>query len=74
MMFCKKFSSKIRPLLISKSPQRNISNYFSEDTRRNFPLIALVVACSALCFQIGVLYPWHEELSHQFNRLEVSII
>jgi glutamate/tyrosine decarboxylase-like PLP-dependent enzyme len=27
------------------------------------------VASSALGFQVFVLYPWHEELQHDFNRL-----
>ncbi|KFA61608.1 hypothetical protein S40285_06119 [Stachybotrys chlorohalonatus IBT 40285] len=27
------------------------------------------VASSALCFQVFVLYPWHEELQHDFNNL-----
>jgi hypothetical protein len=27
------------------------------------------VASSALGFQVFVLYPWHEQLQHDFNRL-----
>ena len=40
--------------------------------RENVPPAALIVGLCALSFQIGVLYPWHEVLSVQFNELEVS--
>lgn len=29
-----------------------------------------VVASSALCFQVGVLYPWHKELDENFEKLK----
>jgi uncharacterized membrane protein len=41
-------------------------------TKENIPPIALVVGCVALCFQIGVLYPWHEVLSEEFTELQVA--
>ena len=39
--------------------------------RDHIPPFALVVGISALCFQIAVLYPWHEELSVQFIEVQV---
>ncbi|CAN8096228.1 unnamed protein product [Discula destructiva] len=29
-----------------------------------------MVASSALCFQVGVLYPWHKELDENFEKLK----
>jgi hypothetical protein len=29
-----------------------------------------VVASSALCFQVFVLYPWHKELDENFEKLK----
>ena len=34
------------------------------------PLIGATIGLIALTFQISVLYPWHVELSNQFNSLE----
>jgi hypothetical protein len=39
------------------------------DWMKWLPLIALTVAICALMFQVTVLYPWHEELSHQFGKM-----
>jgi hypothetical protein len=39
--------------------------------KKNLPLIGVMVGLSAFSFQIGVLFPWHEELSDQFKALEV---
>jgi hypothetical protein len=39
--------------------------------RQNIPTVGLVVGCCALTFQICVLYPWHHELSEQFDKLQV---
>lgn len=36
---------------------------------RGFSLTNFVIGSSALCFQIFVLYPWHEKLEVQFNKL-----
>jgi len=33
-------------------------------------LTNFVVASSALCFQVFVLYPWHKELDHGFEELK----
>jgi hypothetical protein len=40
----------------------------------SLPAVSLAVACTALCFQVTVLFPWHEELSHQFTQLEVRFL
>jgi hypothetical protein len=37
------------------------------------PKLGVIIGLSALCFQIGVLYPWHIELSQEFAALEVYI-
>lgn len=29
-----------------------------------------LVATTALCFQVGVLYPWHKELDENFEKLK----
>ncbi|KIP11133.1 hypothetical protein PHLGIDRAFT_125032 [Phlebiopsis gigantea 11061_1 CR5-6] len=34
------------------------------------PYLNFTVATSALGFQMGVLYPWHEELDHEFKKLK----
>jgi len=39
---------------------------------RNLPLVSLMVGVSALSFQVGVLFPWHAELTTQFTTLEVQ--
>lgn len=36
---------------------------------RGFSLTNFVIGSSALCFQIFVLYPWHEKLEAQFNEM-----
>ncbi|EOD52139.1 hypothetical protein GTA08_BOTSDO07390 [Neofusicoccum parvum] len=38
--------------------------------RRWLPYLNFTVAVSALAFQTGVLYPWHEELDHEFKKLK----
>lgn len=37
---------------------------------RGFSLTNFVIGSSALCFQIGVLYPWHEKLDEEFKELQ----
>ena len=39
---------------------------------KHLPLVGVMVGISAFSFQIGVLFPWHEELSTQFTALEVK--
>lgn len=34
------------------------------------PYVNLTIATSALCFQVGVLYPWHEELDTAFHKMK----
>ncbi|KAK5135330.1 hypothetical protein LTR08_005434 [Meristemomyces frigidus] len=36
---------------------------------RTFSLTNFIIASSALCFQIFVLYPWHKELDEGFGEL-----
>jgi hypothetical protein len=36
------------------------------------PVFGLCVGLSAFAFQTCILYPWHEELSNQFNKLQVT--
>lgn len=38
--------------------------------RKYLPYVNFVVASSALCFQIFVLYPWHLALDNDFNKLK----
>jgi iron-sulfur cluster repair protein YtfE (RIC family) len=37
---------------------------------RGFSLTNFVIGSSALCFQIFVLYPWHEQLEEKFRELQ----
>ncbi|EGC38452.1 hypothetical protein DICPUDRAFT_23930, partial [Dictyostelium purpureum] len=37
--------------------------------QRNLPLINLFIACSALGFQVMVLYPWHLQIDESHHRL-----
>lgn len=39
--------------------------------REQVPTYALIIGSSALCFQVAVLFPWHEKLSEEFDALEV---
>ncbi|PVI02567.1 hypothetical protein DM02DRAFT_475525, partial [Periconia macrospinosa] len=39
---------------------------------RGFSLTNFVIGSSALCFQIFVLYPWHEKLEAQFNDMTAA--
>ena len=35
---------------------------------KHLPLLNFIVASSALTFQVTVLYPWHEQISHQLDK------
>ncbi len=37
---------------------------------RGFSLTNFVIASSALCFQVFVLYPWHQRLDEDFQELK----
>lgn len=39
---------------------------------RGFSLTNFVIASSALCFQVCVLYPWHEKLDEEFRILKAE--
>jgi hypothetical protein len=36
---------------------------------RRFSVVNFAIASSALCFQVFVLYPWHEKLDENFRKL-----
>ena len=36
-------------------------------------IVNLALGCTALAFQIGVLYPWHHEISKQVDKLEIAV-
>ena len=38
------------------------------------PLIGVVVGLCAFSFQVGVLFPWHHELSVQFEQLQDVVV
>lgn len=40
--------------------------------RKVIPYVNFAVACSALCFQIFALYPWHQELDNEFQKLKLD--
>ncbi len=39
---------------------------------RGFSLTNFAIGTSALCFQVFVLYPWHERLDDEFKALKVE--
>lgn len=39
---------------------------------RGFSLTNFVIASSALCFQVCVLYPWHHKLEEDFKELRAE--
>ena len=39
--------------------------------RKNIPILGVAVGFTALCFQVLILYPWHELLRNDFTALEV---
>jgi hypothetical protein len=41
--------------------------------KKLLPSINFVLATSALSFQVFVLYPWHHQLSNEFNVLNKEI-
>lgn len=41
---------------------------------RVLPLLSFALSVTGVCFQVFVLYPWHEELSYEFKSLETAII
>jgi len=42
------------------------------DALKWVPVISLIVSASGFLFALGVLYPWHIELSKQFSELKDS--
>ena len=41
--------------------------------RKNIPILGVAVGLTALCFQVLILYPWHELLRNDFTALEVIL-
>lgn len=39
---------------------------------RGFSLTNFVIASSAFCFQVFVLYPWHHRLDDEFKQLKTE--
>jgi hypothetical protein len=39
---------------------------------RGFSLTNFVIASSAFCFQVCVLYPWHHKLDDEFQQLKIE--
>ena len=37
---------------------------------RFVPLLSTAIGLVALCFQVFVLYPWHQEISNQIMTLQ----
>ena len=37
---------------------------------RFVPLLSTAIGIAALCFQVFVLYPWHQEISNQIMTLQ----
>ncbi len=44
--------------------------HFSTFTSSNIPIVGVCVGCMALSFQLGVLYPWHQEINDRFVIVE----
>lgn len=38
--------------------------------KRYLPITSFIISCSALVFQLTVLFPWHHELDAEFKRLK----
>jgi hypothetical protein len=38
------------------------------------PRISLCIGLSAFLFQITILYPWHIELSREFEKLSLQVL
>lgn len=39
---------------------------------RKLPHLNFIISTTALSFQVFVLYPWHEQLNHEFSELKKS--
>lgn len=39
-------------------------------TLKTLPWINFAIATAALSFQVGVLYPWHNQLDHDFREMK----
>lgn len=50
-------------------PKRTVFNTQKLWSRENLPFYGFTVGMAALSFQVGVLYPWHEEVNNQVKGL-----
>lgn len=55
------------PFKVSKRTVFNTQKLWS---RENIPVYGFIIGTAAISFQVGVLYPWHEEISVQIDNLE----
>ena len=39
---------------------------------QNLPIFNFVIASTALTFQMSVLYPWHLQLDHDFEKMKLE--
>ena len=69
-MFARRVASRVSSLPFHTA-KRTVFNTQKFWCRENLPVYGLAVGTCAICFQVGVLYPWHEVLSDQIERLEV---
>ena len=60
-----------KPLFMSEATN---NPFFKSDFYKLLPILSIILSTAGICFQIFVLYPWHEELSFEFKDLENAII
>lgn len=71
-------AAAMKPFAATRQPSRGLRQ-IAEQTyeqlvrREQVPTYALIIGSCALCFQVAVLFPWHEKLSEEFEALEVRI-
>lgn len=73
MFFTRGFVNKFRTAAGSSFAKRYMS-FNTKDllARENVPFYGAVVGLGALVFQVGILHPFHTELSDQFSDIQVS--
>lgn len=70
-MFARIFRANSKRLAVRGIQTETKKGFFAKE---NLPVPALIIGCVAFSFQVGVLYPWHEQLSEQFEDLQVSLV
>jgi hypothetical protein len=56
------------------SSESNTNTNVGREFMKILPIVSFAVGITGVCFQVFVLYPWHEELSYEFKALELEII